>query len=101
MIFVFHAADETAFVRIDGRLFMIPPNELFDVPEIRGTDMNNNGPFEYIMPERLVAEKLVEHCWTYGLVIVEMKKGPKGFTTDIEDAKVRAEFKLNEAQDTI
>jgi len=99
MIFLYHVDDENAEAVIDGRLFVIPPNDLFEVPEIRGTDTNNNGPQEYIIPDRIVAQKLLEHCWYHGVVQVPMIKTKGGVSSDIESAKRAAREALNNAHD--
>src|SRR5204863_3582008 len=101
MKFVYHVDDEPASVLIDGRLLTIPPNELFEVPEIRGTDCNNNGNFEYIIPDHAVLNRLLEHAWYHGLVEVPVIRTPSGVTTDVEAAKRQARDKLNAAHDRI
>ena len=101
MIFVLHMDEETAQVRIDGRLFSIPPNELFEVPDITGTDCNNNGPTEYRIPEKQVAAKIIEHCWYHGMVEVPMTRTKGGVTSDIEAARKAARTALELAHDTM
>lgn len=99
MIFLLHVDEEPAKASIDGRLFVIPPNELFEVPEIRGTDCNNNGPVEYVITDKLVAQKLVQHCWYHGMVEVPMIRTKGGVTSDVDAAKKAARVALELAQD--
>src|SRR6266478_5949752 len=101
MIFVLHVDDEPAQAMIDGRLLIIPPNELFEVPEIRGMDCNNNGPVEYLIPDKLVAQKLIQHCWFHGLVEVPMVRTRGGVTSDIDAARASARTALETAQDSM
>ena len=101
MIFVLHVDGEPAQAMIDGRLLIIPPNELFEVPEIRGMDCNNNGPVEYLIPDKLVAQKLIQHCWFHGLVEVPMVRTKGGVTSDIDAARASARTALETAQDSM
>ena len=101
MIFLLHVDSEAATALVDGRLFVIPPNELFEVPEIRGTDCNNNGPMEYVITDKQVAQKLIAHCWYHGVVEVPMTRTKGGVTSDIETARKVARQALETAEDTI
>lgn len=99
MIFLYHVDNENAETVIDGRLFVIPPNDLFEVPEIRGTDTNNNGPQEYIIPDKMVAQKILEHCWYHGVVQVPMIRTKGGVTSDVKAAEREARESLERAHD--
>lgn len=101
MIFLFHVDTEDACCRIDNRTIVIPPNEPFEVPEIRSTDCNNNGPYEYLIPDHKVAEKVMEHCWYNGIVQVPVIKSKTGVSIDVDKARVEAKTKLSLAEDRI
>jgi hypothetical protein len=100
MIFLYHCDEETAYIRVDGKLLTIPPNELFEVPELRGMDCNNNGNQEYIIPPKMVAEKAMEDGWFHGIVLVPVTKTKTGVTADVEPAKIAARTALEAAEDT-
>lgn len=99
--YVFHCSDEDASAVIDGRLIVIPPNELYEVEEIRGTDVNNNGKYEYIIPVHKVIERLLQHCWHFGLVVVPMTRTVGGVTSDLDAAKKMAFDARIAAEDTM
>lgn len=101
MIFLFHVDDEPAVCRIDNKTIAIPPHELFEVPEIRGTDTNNNGPQEYITPAHQVAKLVIAHCWYNGIVEVPILKTKTGLTADVPAAEALAKKALSKAQDLI
>jgi hypothetical protein len=101
MRFLYHCDDETAHVTVDGRMISIPPNEIFEVPELRGNHFNNNGPCEYIITEAKVAEELIRQGWYHGIVDVPIKKSKSGMEADVESARKQAAALLNENQDKI
>lgn len=105
MKLLIHAAEEDATCLIDGHPFVIPPNESFEVPVIVGTDHNNNGPFEYTIPENLVAELIVKHCWHFGMVEIPVirTKGKLGtkYEYDAEQALLQARDALIKAEEQI
>src|SRR2546430_2791888 len=101
MKFVYHVNGESAILMIDGRLLTIPPNEIFEVPEIRGTDCNNNGNFEYIIPDHQVLQRILEHGWYHGLVEVPVIRTKNSFTADTDAAKRLAGDALQLAEDKI
>lgn len=74
MCLVIHASDGPAEACIDGRGFVIPPNQIFEVPSITCTDHNNNGPIEYTTPANHVMKALLQQCWRWGLVEVPVIK---------------------------
>lgn len=99
MIFVYQCSGEPASTQFDGHLITVPSDELFEVPSIPGTDVNNNGKFEYETHEKKVAEHLVRHLWPNGLVVVPMTKTKGGVSSDIEAAKKAARDAMDLAQD--
>src|ERR1051326_7713032 len=101
MRFVFHVDDEPASVMIDGRLLTIPPNEPFEVPELRGTDINNNGPHEYIIPDHQVMAKILDHAWYHGVIEVPVIRSKQGISADMSKAVTMATDALVIAEDKI
>lgn len=101
MIFVMHMDEEVATVVVDGRLLTIPPDFAFEVPEIRGNDMNNNGHYEYIIPDHQVAAKVREHGWYHGIVDVPVIRTGNAITVDTDAARVAAKTALMAAQDAM
>lgn len=100
-VYVYHCSKTPASAVIDGHLIVIPPNELTEIDEIRGTDVNNNGKFEYLIPVSKVIERLLHHCWHFGLVVVPMTRTVGGVTSDLPAAKKAAALALNAAEDTM
>lgn len=98
MKFLMHVDEENAEVQVDGRSFSIPPNELFEVPEIRGTDCNNNGQHQYISPPEHVAKVILNAAWYHGMIEVPVTR--KGFQmeVDIPAARAEADARLREAE---
>lgn len=99
--YVYHCAETNASAVIDGHLIVIPPNELFEVEELRGTDVNNNGKYEYVIPVKDVIKHLMHHCWHYGLVVVPMTRTEGGVTSDIKAAQAAAVVARNAAEETM
>src|ERR1041385_5771515 len=101
--FVYHEAGETAQIRIDGKSFEIPSHELYEVPDVTGTDCNNNGPYEYRTPAAFIAAKICEHAWYLGIVQVTVKVGKGGTTleSNVEEAKLQAQQAVRAAEDKI
>lgn len=60
MKMLIHTSLSNAECVIDGKGFSIPPNRPFKVPSIKRHD--------YVVPEEYVAEKILAHCWHYGIV---------------------------------
>lgn len=105
MCLVIHAAETPAECVIDGRGYIIPPNEIFEVPSITCTDHNNNGPYEYTTPADQVMQTMLRLCWAWGLVEVpvEKKQGKYGVQYGFDEAKAHESAKraLIEAEDQI
>jgi hypothetical protein len=73
---VLHAEDETIHDLIDGKLYSIPPNEVFEIENDHHADL------------------LLQHKHYHGIVLIEGKKGPRGTTFDFEQATADAKEKL-------
>jgi hypothetical protein len=101
MRFVYHVDDETAHITVDGRMISIPPNEIFEVPELRGNHFNNNGPCEYIITEAKVAEELIRQGWYHGIVDVPIRRSKNGMEADVEAARKLATALLIDSEDKI
>jgi hypothetical protein len=99
MRFVYHVDNETAHLSIDGRLISIPPNELFEVPELRGNHFNNNGPCEYIITEAQMVQHITEQGWYHGIVEVPVRKSKTGMDADVEAARTLAQAALDKSRD--
>jgi hypothetical protein len=99
MIFLFHVYRDPAQLCIDGKTFIIPPNELFEVTEIRGMDCNNNGHQEYITPPSKVAELIIARGKHFGIIEVPLTRRGTDVQVDIEDARRRAKDLLRSTED--
>lgn len=84
MILVIHAGDKPAEFHADGLTISIPPNQVFEVPAIRGTDHNNNGPIEYLTPPEIVRDLMIARLWSYGLVEVPVIRSSGKFGVKYE-----------------
>jgi len=99
MRFVYHVDNETAHLTIDGRLISIPPNELFEVPELRGNHFNNNGPCEYVITDAQMVNHIQQQGWWAGIVEVPIRKSKNGMDADLDAARKLAAAALEKSRD--
>lgn len=95
---LYHCSPETVSVRVDGKLFVLPPNEICEINEVRGTDCNNNGPYEYIIPEKLVAQLIISR--KPFIVEIPMVRTKGGVSSDLAAAQKQAKAALELYEDS-
>lgn len=69
MRLLIHTYHKPAECVIDSRPYSIPPNKVFKVVPLHGSDAGSGGG-EYTIPEEYLAQKIIEQTWHYGMVDV-------------------------------
>lgn len=73
LVLVIHANDEDAGIVIDGRQYLIPPNEPFVVEEIACTD-HMTGDYQYRTSPQEIAAEMVRLLWHVGMVQIPVNE---------------------------
>lgn len=96
---LYHVSDETVVTRVDGHMFIIPPNEVFEVEEVRGNDRNNNGSYEYVITDAQIAKLIISR--KPFIVEVPMHRTKGGVSGDVDTAKKDAKAALELHEDSM
>ena len=105
-MYLLHTSKEIAhLIDAEGKTYHIPPNEAWEVPEIRGTDIPGPAgaaPYKtFVTPSHKVGEMLMKQGVYYGLVEVHQVRQGNSIIFDVEGAMKASGVARKQAEDAM